>query len=101
MKRNKRRVLTMKRTIQTAIVSLFVVLITATFSFAAAATTAGGNFPYFHLGCLIMGGMTIISLKYRYPRMYLSEAVGSFALYAVLVALFTAPVIEAVRSLVS
>jgi hypothetical protein len=32
--------------------------------------------------------------------MYLSEAVGSFALYAVLVALFTAPVIEAVKGLV-
>ena len=91
----------MKKAIQTAIVSLFVVLITATFSFAAAATATGGNFPYFHLGCLIMGGLTIISLKYRYPRMYLSEAVGSFALYAVLVALFTAPVIEAVKSLAS
>jgi hypothetical protein len=48
-----------------------------------------------------MGGLTIISLKYRYPRMYLSEAVGSFALYAVMVALFTAPVIEAVKGLVS
>ena len=91
----------MKRIVQTAIVSFFVVLITATFSFAAAATSIGGNFPWFHLGCLIMGGLTIISLKYRYPRIYLSEAVGSFALYAVLVALFTAPVIEAVRGLVS
>jgi hypothetical protein len=48
-----------------------------------------------------MGGLTIISLKHRYPRMYLSEAVGSFALYAVLVVLFTAPVIEAVKTLVS
>jgi hypothetical protein len=48
-----------------------------------------------------MGGLTIISMKYRYPKMYLSEAVGSFALYAVLVALFTAPVIEAMKSLVS
>jgi len=101
MKQNKRRVLIMKRAIQTAIVSLFVVLITATFAFAAAATSGTGNFPYFHLGCLIMGGLTIISLKYRYPRIYLSEAVGSFALYAVLVAMFTAPVIEAVKSLVS
>jgi hypothetical protein len=91
----------MKRTIQTIIVAMFVVMITGTFTFAAAATTGGSNFPYFHLGCLIMGGMTIISLKYRYERMYLSEAVGSFALYAVLVALFTAPVIEAVKTLVS
>jgi hypothetical protein len=91
----------MKRTMQTAIVTLFVVLITASFACAAQATAGESNFPYFHLGCLIMGGLTIISLKYRYERMYLSEAVGSFALYAVLVALFTAPVIEAVKGLVS
>jgi hypothetical protein len=91
----------MKRTVQTLIVAMFVVMITGTFAFAAAATSGGNSFPYFHLGCLIMGGMTIISLKYRYPRMYLSEAVGSFALYAVLVAMFTAPVIEAVKTLMS
>ena len=48
-----------------------------------------------------MGGLTITSLKYRYQGIYLSEAVGSFALYAVFVALFTAPMIEAVKGLVS
>jgi hypothetical protein len=91
----------MKRTVQTIIVSIFVVLITAGFSFAAAATSSGGIFPWFHLGCLIMGGVAIVTLKYRFPRIYLSEAVGSFALYAVLVSLFTAPVIEVVKGLVS
>jgi len=91
----------MKRTLHTAIVAIFVVMITATFAFAAQVTTTGGGFPYFHLGCLIMGGLTITSLKYRYPKMYLSEAVGSFALYAVFVALFTAPVIQAMKGLVS
>ena len=91
----------MKRTIQTIIVAMFVVMITGTFSYALAATAGTGNFPFFHLGCLIIGGLTIVSLKHRYPKMYLSEAVGSFAMYAVLVALFTAPVIEMVRGLVS
>jgi hypothetical protein len=91
----------MKRTAQTAIVALFVILITSGFAFAANATAGAGSFPYFHLGCLIMGGLTIVSLKYRYQGIYLSEAVGSFALYAVLVALFTAPVIGAVKNLVS
>lgn len=91
----------MKKTIQTLIVSFFVVLITASFAFAANAVTGNGNFPYFNLGCLIMGGLTIVSLKHRYPKMYLSEAIGSFALYAVLVALFTAPVIESVKTIVS
>jgi membrane protein implicated in regulation of membrane protease activity len=80
---------------------MFVVMITGTFSYALAATTGAGNFPFFHLGCLVIGGLTIISLKHRYPKMYLSEAVGSFAMYSVLVALFTAPVIEVVKGLVS
>jgi len=48
-----------------------------------------------------MGGLTIISLKYRFEKIYLSEAVGSFALYAALIALFTSPAIEAVKVLVS
>ena len=91
----------MKRTIQTAIVAFFVVLITAGFAFAANAASGAGNFPYFHLGCLAIGGLTIVSLKYRYQGIYLSEAIGSFALYAVLVALFTAPAIETVKALVS
>ena len=91
----------MKRTMQTMIVSVFVVLITASFAYAANAVTGEGNFPYFNLGCLILGGLTIVSMKYRYQKMYLSEAVGSFALFAVLVTLFTAPAIEAVKGLVS
>jgi hypothetical protein len=95
------RVKTMRKTIQTLIVTFFVVLITASFAFAANAITGGASFPYFNLGCLIMGGLTIVSLKHRYPKMYLSEAIGSFALYAVLVALFTAPVIESVKYIVS
>ena len=91
----------MKRTAQTIIVAMFVVLITAGFAFAANATAGAGNFPFFHLGCLAIGGLTIVSLKYRYHGIYMSEAVGAFAMYAVLVALFTAPAIDAVKNMVS
>lgn len=91
----------MKRTVQTMIVAVFVVLITASFAFAANAITGDGSFPYFNLGCLIMGGLTIVSLKYRFQKMYLSEAIGSFALYAILVGLFSAPVIESVKNIIS
>ncbi len=91
----------MKRIFQTLLMTLFVILITASFGYAEYLTTDAGNFPYFHLGCLIMGGLIITSLKHRYPKIYLSEAVGSFALYAILVALFTAPVIDTLKSLVS
>jgi hypothetical protein len=89
----------MKKTLSTLILSAVVVLITATFSFAEYAAAGAANFPYFHLGALIVG-MTIVSLKQKYEKLYLSEAVGSFAMYAVMVALFTSPVAETVKNLI-
>jgi FtsH-binding integral membrane protein len=89
----------MKKTLSTLILSAVVVLITAGFAFAEYAAAGAGNFPYFHLGALIVGGMTIVSLKQKYEKLYLSEAVGSFAMYAVLVALCTSPVAEAIKNL--
>jgi len=74
---------------------------TATFSFAEFAAAGAGNFPYFQLGALIVGGLIIISMKHKYEKMYTNEAVGAFALYTVLMALFTNPVIDAVKTLVS
>lgn len=90
----------MKKMAHTLLLAAFVVLSTASFSYAEFAAAGGGNFPYFHLGCLIVGGMIILSLKNRYPKLYLSEAIGSFALYTVLVALFTAPVVDALKTLI-
>jgi FtsH-binding integral membrane protein len=90
----------MKKTLSTLILTAIVVLITATFSFAEYAAAGADNFPYFHLGALIVGGLTIISLKQKYQKLYLSEAAGSFAMYALLVALFTSPVTEAIRNLI-
>ena len=91
----------MKKTFGTMIVAAAVILLTATFSFAEYAATGAGNFPYFQLGALIVGGLIIISLKHKYTRMYTSETVGAFALYTLLIALFTSPVIEVVKNLVS
>ena len=91
----------MKKTLGTMAVAATVVLLTATFSFAEYAVAGVGNFPYFQLGCLIVGGLTIISLKNKYEKMYTSETVGVFALYTMLIALFTNPVIDAVKNLVS
>jgi len=90
----------MKRIFQTLTLAVFVVLITASFGYAEYAASGLGSFPWFHLGCLIVGGLIITSLKQKYSRLYLSEAVGSFALYAVLIALFTAPVVNALKTLV-
>ena len=91
----------MKKTVGTMAVAALVVLLTATFSFAEFAASGAGSFPYFQLGCLIVGGLLIISLKHKYERLYAGEAAGAFALYTVLIALFTSPVIEVVKGLVS
>jgi hypothetical protein len=90
----------MKKIMQTLILTTFVILATASFSYAEYAVAGGGNFPYFHLGCLIVGGLIILSLKSRYPRLYMSEAIGSFAIYTVLVALFTSPVVDVLKMMV-
>jgi hypothetical protein len=91
----------MKKTFGTVMVSAVVVLLTATFSFAEYAVAGVANFPYFQLGALIVGGLIIISLKSKFEKMYTIEAVGAFALYAVFIALFTNPVIDTVKTLVS
>jgi hypothetical protein len=91
----------MKKTVGTIGVAALVVLLTATFGFAEFSAAGAGSFPYFQLGCLIVGGLLIISLKHRFEKIYAGEAAGAFALYTVLIALFTSPVIEVVKGLVS
>jgi len=91
----------MKKTLGTIIVAATVILLTATFSFAEYAAAGMSNFPYFQLGSLIVGGLIIISLKNKYEKMYTGETVGAFALYTVLIALFTNPVIDAIKNMVS
>jgi len=91
----------MKKTLTTTIVAAAVILLTATFSFAEYTAAGVTNFPFFQLGCLILGGLIMVSLKRKYERMYVSEVVGVFALYTILMTLFTSPVIEAVKTFVS
>lgn len=91
----------MKRMMQTIFLVAFVILTTVSFSYAQFSATGNNSFPFFHLGCLIVGGLIIVSLKRKYTKIYLSEAIGSFALYAVLVAIFTVPVVDALKTLIS
>jgi FtsH-binding integral membrane protein len=90
----------MKKTLRTIAVATAVILFTATFGFAEYAATGAANFPYFQLGWLIVGGLILMTLKRKYEKMYAAEMVGVFALYTVLMALFTNPVIEAVKNMV-
>lgn len=91
----------MKKTLGTAMVAAAVVLLTATFGFAEYAATGAANFPYFQMGLLVVGGLLLIQLKRRFTMMYTTEAVGVFALYTVLMALVTNPVIELVKTIVT
>ncbi|MCX7983095.1 MAG: hypothetical protein N2572_09355 [Syntrophales bacterium] len=90
----------MKKIMGTIITAIVVVLFTGTFAVAEYAAAGPGNFPYFQLGCLIVGGLTLISLKHKYEKMYTGEVAGVFALYTILIALFTNPVIEGIKNLV-
>ena len=91
----------MKKTLGTMIVAATVVILTATFGFAEYAAAGTTNFPYFQLGCLIIGGLLMIQLRKKYARIYTTEAVGAFALYTMLMALFTNPVIDIVKNIMT
>ena len=91
----------MKKTLGKMMVAAAVILLTATFSFAEYTATGVSNFPFFQLGCLIVGGLIMVSVKRKYEKMYVSEVVGVFALYTLLMTLFTSPVIETVKTFVS
>jgi len=41
------------------------------------------------------------SLKRKYDKMYMAEVVGVFALYTILMALYTNPVIDAVKNIIT
>ncbi len=91
----------MKKLTQTVLLVGFIILTTATFGFAQFSSTGETAFPFFHLGCLAIGGLIIVSLKRKYTKLYLSEAIGSFALLTLLIALFTLPVVDALKNLIS
>jgi FtsH-binding integral membrane protein len=91
----------MKKTLGTMMVAAVVVLLTATFGFAEHTAMGIANFPYFQLGCLMVGGLLMVTLKRKYNKMYVEEAVGVFALYTILMTLFTNPVIEIVKNIVT
>ncbi len=91
----------MKKTFTTIALAGFVTLLTATFGFAEYAAAGSSNFPYFHLGALIIGGLIIVSLRSKFQKLYMTEAMGAFALYTAMIALFTSPVVEVIRGLVS
>lgn len=91
----------MKKTATTILMVVFIVLTTAGFGFAEYMAGGVDNFPYFQLGCLIIGGLIMISIRQKFPKIYAHEVAGAFALYTVYIALFTSPVMEAIKGWLS
>jgi hypothetical protein len=89
------------KTLATLVTSVVVIILTASFGIAEVVITQINNFPFFQFGCLIVGGLIIVSLKHKFDKLYTSEVIGSFALYTLLVSLFTTPVIDFVKTIVS
>ena len=58
----------MKKTLGTMVAAMLVVLLTGTFALAEYVAAGTTNFPYFQLGCLIVGGLIIVSLKKRFEK---------------------------------
>jgi hypothetical protein len=90
----------MKNTLKTIVVAMAVILFTATFGFAEYAETGAANFPFFQLGCLLVGGLILMTLKKKYKKMYVYEMAGVFSLYTIMMALFTNPFIQADKNIV-
>ncbi len=59
------------------------------------------NFPLIHLIALIIGGIILLIIKRKYQKLRIIEMIGIFILYFILVAIFTDPVINIARKIIS
>jgi len=59
------------------------------------------NFPFIHLIALVVGGIALFMVKRKYQKMRIIELTIIFILYFILVALFTDPVLNLARKLIS
>ncbi|HDQ04717.1 MAG TPA: hypothetical protein ENN23_09195 [Deltaproteobacteria bacterium] len=58
------------------------------------------NFPIIHLITLVIGAVVLFVIKKKYRDVRIIEMVMVFILYAILVALYTEPVINLTRKLI-
>ncbi|MBM4271627.1 MAG: hypothetical protein FJ139_05640 [Deltaproteobacteria bacterium] len=55
-------------------------------------------FPFLHVIALMTGGFLILVIKKKYQKLYKTEALLIFILYALLIALYTEPVITLIKN---
>jgi hypothetical protein len=59
------------------------------------------NFSFIHLIALVVGGIIILMVKRKYKKIRISELILILILYFILVFLFTDPVLNLARKLIS
>ena len=74
-----------------------VVLTTLQFSYFGYRTAGGDLYLMAQVVALVFGGLLLMSLEYRYRKIGFAGAVIAFALYTLLVALYSKPVVEALQ----
>jgi Mn2+/Fe2+ NRAMP family transporter len=58
-------------------------------------------FPFLHLVALIAGGIVLLIVKRKYPKVRNSELIIVFILFFILVAIFTEPGLDLIKRLIS
>lgn len=58
-------------------------------------------FPFLHLVALIAGGIVLLIVKRKYPKVRNSELIIVFILFFILVAIFTEPGMDLIKRLIS
>jgi|APLow6443716910_1056828.scaffolds.fasta_scaffold899658_1 hypothetical protein len=58
-------------------------------------------FPFLHLVALIAGGIVLLIVKRKYPKVRNSELISVFILFFILVAIFTEPGLDLIKRLIS
>ncbi len=74
-----------------------VVLATLQFGYFCFRAAGGDVYLVAQVVALALGGLLIISLEYRYRKIGFAGAVIAFALYTLLVALYSKPLVEALQ----
>ncbi len=74
-----------------------VVLATLQFGYFGYRTSGGDLYLVAQLVALAFGGLLLISLEYRYRKIGFAGAVIAFALYTLLVTLYSKPIVEALQ----
>jgi len=82
---------------QSVALLVIVVLTTLQFTYFSFRTAGGDLYLMAQVAALVFGGLLLVSLEYRYREIGFAGAVIAFALYTLLVTLYSKPVVVALQ----